>query len=539
MNKLIAITVGVLIVLLIQSCVKEQEISEDPYAGGKDALGIRFLEENLEDNLVSPGELLTFKVSGVSSNMSQGLSFLLNGEQAEIEEYTDSTVTIRVPHLVSSGAASILSQNQLFFGPRVEINGNVSIDDSFNSLNGSNGSVLDYVPFQDGYLFGGAFSNYADMASATNFINNIAQVTADGTYQANPNFGRGTNGVVNSMQRLGNGQYILAGSFSTFNRRTGINSITRLNASGSLDSMIVDLVNLDPINASLRSVDTVAAFNGGVSGTILKTFITVDPIKGEMITAIGHFSEYGRYFYPRSTWDFKVLERTKINQVVRLDYTGKMDSSYNFDADLKVGYPGGNGEVLDGYMQSDGKLILVGNFTTFHGQAANRIVRLNTDGTVDPTFTSTGADGAIARISYNEISGKLTLLGNFSTFNGRPANQIVRISIDGEVDESLTIKSFEGGLPNFAYQLKDGRTIVAGNFVKYDGVTRRGFVVLDPTGEAHQSNNNIGAFSGIINNVIETTSVFGHPAVILMGYITTFDDQLVRNVVKVELKNNL
>ena len=45
-----------------------------------------------------------------------------------------------------------------------------------------------------------------------------------------------------------------------------------------------------------------------------------------------------------------------------------------------------NGYIRDVGQQSDGKLIVVGHFTGVDGEAKNRIVRLNTDGSVDNTF---------------------------------------------------------------------------------------------------------------------------------------------------------
>jgi uncharacterized delta-60 repeat protein len=536
MNKTKYIICAFLLAAL-SSCYKEQDISDDPYVGGKEPLGVLFSAEDPDIGVVRPGDIVVLKVKGVSSYISKGLEFFINNEKSEIVEVTDSTLSVKVPELVSSGGTSIHVQNQVFFGPRLQIDGNISIDKNFNYLKGSNGPIYDFSPFQGGYLLVGSFSDYAGATTTTNFVSNLAYIDTKGEYQLNNSFGRGTNGVITNVQRLEDGKYLIAGSFSTFNRRTGINNITRLNNNGSLDSTIIDIINITPLEFPKRSFDTVATFNGGVSGSLRKVFANSDPIKGQMLTAIGSFQHYGKFFYERSTWDMKVLDATMVNQVVRMNSNGSIDSTYNFDPITRKAYAGGNGNVNDGYMQEDGKLILVGDFTTYHQQSANRIVRLNIDGSVDQNFNTSGANGTIYSIQRINRTGKYLVVGNFSTFNGEPVNQVVRLNSDGSLDETLKVKTFGAGYPNHAFEIQDGRIIVSGTFQQYDGVTRRGFLVLENDGTARQVNNNLGAYAGRIYRVMETTSTFGNPAVILMGYVSKFDDITVKNIVKVELKN--
>src|SRR2546421_11987581 len=52
--------------------------------------------------------------------------------------------------------------------------------------------------------------------------------------------------------------------------------------------------------------------------------------------------------------------------------------------------PGANGTVYALAVQTDGKILAGGAFTTLGGQARNHIGRLNQDGTDDPVF-NTGA----------------------------------------------------------------------------------------------------------------------------------------------------
>ena len=220
-----------------------------------------------------------------------------------------------------------------------------------------------------------------------------------------------------------------------------------------------------------------------------------------------------------------------------MDPDGNLDEDYNFDASGKSN-PGANGYINDAYLQADNSLVIVGDFTTFHGTSANRIVRLDKDGNVDPTFNvGSGANDRIASINFDPVSKTFLIVGRFTSFNGQPAANIVRLKEDGSVDNSFQLLKFTGGTPNFAQQLSSGKVIVSGNFIKYNNITRRGFLVLNSDGSLSQEYNNIGAFEGQIRKAIETTSSLGNPAVILIGFIQKFNDQRVGNILRVEIKD--
>ena len=48
---------------------------------------------------------------------------------------------------------------------------------------------------------------------------------------------------------------------------------------------------------------------------------------------------------------------------------------------------GASSDVRTTAIQSDGKIIIGGNFTTYNGTASTRIARLHADGTLDTTFS--------------------------------------------------------------------------------------------------------------------------------------------------------
>lgn len=526
---------GFCLLLVFGACQKKEILGEDPYAGGKEALGVRFIGDFPDPESGAPGSEVTFKIRGLKS-WENKFDFFINDELAEVVDLTDSTVRVIVPEEASSGGASVRLDGQVFFGPRVNIEGNVSIDENYKVVNGTNGPIADAIPFQSGLVLVGAFTDFEGKATTAARINRMVSISSLGEYQANINARKGSNGFLSSINRLSDGKYIVSGLFTAYNDIEGINSITRLNADFSVDSTIMDVINLTPENP-LNALDTVATFNGGVFGNILNSYVSTTE-KGEQITVVGNFQQYGSFFYERATRDHKPMDISSVRQVIRLSPDGQLDSAYNFNEATKKFNTGGNGDILGSVLMADNKLVLVGNFTSFHGKTANRIVRLDANGQVDPTFNAgSGANEFISSIQYDATSDKFILVGRFTTFNGQPANRVVRLNGDGSVDNSFKILEFAGGEPNFAYQLKNGKVIVSGTFEKYNNVIRRGFLVLNNDGSVTQKYNNVGRFEGSISKVVETTSALGNPAVILMGYIRTFNDQQTGNIVRVEIKD--
>src|SRR3954453_8488006 len=71
-------------------------------------------------------------------------------------------------------------------------------------------------------------------------------------------------------------------------------------------------------------------------------------------------------------------------------------------------------------VQPDGKFLVGGNFTQLNGATANRLVRLNADGTRDAAFDAnlgTGFDNSVLGV-FQQADGKILVGGAFTAFNG-------------------------------------------------------------------------------------------------------------------------
>ncbi len=523
-----------LLVLAGLSCKKESVIQDDPYKGGKESLGVKFFGDEPDPNAGAPGDEVTFSIRGLAKYEGK-FEFLINETKAELVTFSDSTLTVKIPLNASTGGTTLLLEGQSFFGPKFTVQGKVSIDPAFKAINGANGAINDIISTPDGgYLLVGGFTNFESQAPAIP-VNHIVAISNDGVFQNTLLSKLGSNGSILSVNQLPSGKYIVAGSFNNYNKRTGMNGITRLNSNGSLDTTIVQVINAVPDRPAL-GYDTVAAFNGGVVGGLFGG-VSKSFVRNNKITLLGRFEYYASYYYPRSTRDFKVTDLTRMAQFVRLKENGEMDSTFNYDPTTKQGYAGSNGPVNDAFMQSDGKIVAVGTFSTFNGIQANNIVRLNDDGSIDQSFAvGTGADGPINSVSYNSVTGRIMLSGNFKVFNGKPYNGVVMLNANGSVDESFKFGQPAGGVPNYAVQLNNGKVIVSGDFSTYNNIVRQGFMILGQDGALAPGYNNTGAFQGRITKMVQTTSALGYPAVLLVGDFSKFDNQKAGGIVRVEIK---
>ena len=115
--------------------------------------------------------------------------------------------------------------------------------------------------------------------------------------------------------------------------------------------------------------------------------------------------------------------------IARLNADGTNDSTF-------IKGTGFNGEVRSIVVQSGGKILVGGAFTSYGATACNRLVQLNADGTVDSPFLTamgTGPDAAVNAIAI-ETTGKILVGGDFANFGGVVMRGLVRLTSTGSRD---------------------------------------------------------------------------------------------------------
>ncbi|HWK56442.1 MAG TPA: DUF5008 domain-containing protein [Parapedobacter sp.] len=515
------------------SCSKEM-IPEEPYGPGKEPLGIT-VNRNQAPTPASglPGTEVTIKASGLLP-FREELVFRFNGEIAEITEVTETEIKLIVPDFASTGVTTVSIGDVVVFGPNFSVTGKINVDPTFNAARGTDGSVEQVIWTEDGrMLLVGNFTDY-DNKGVIRRINRIARTFSDGTYDASLRSGLGANGALNDIVPFNNG-YLIGGAFSGYSQRsTDISNLTKLNGNGTIDTM-----GIRPFRRPDQS-DTIKyypSFNGGFDGHVGRVYP-----QGNKVVVGGGFRYYISRQYDKpnrlETRDSVIMDSVEVRHLARLHADGTLDSTFRFDEAADRFRPGGNGDVYtivhDGGTHN-GKFMVYGSFNQFDGVPAGRILRLNTDGSVDGTFNpgGSGADQSIAKLFYNATTRKYIIAGNFRQYNGKPANRVAVLNEDGTLDESFVAKTFDGSGPNFAKQLSDGKIIVSGDFRTYNGVARNGFMVLDESGNLIPGYNATGIFDGTIENIVETTGQDGRRALLIYGEFSQFNSKDAYNYIRV------
>ncbi|TPG64577.1 FG-GAP-like repeat-containing protein [Hymenobacter nivis] len=173
---------------------------------------------------------------------------------------------------------------------------------------------------------------------------------------------------------------------------------------------------------------------------------------------------------------FTTYQGVAAGRLVRLNADGTRDNSFATGA-------GFNDYVNSVVLQADGKVLVGGRFTTYQGTPANRLVRLNPDGTRDASFvTGAGFNYPVESVAV-QADGRVLAGGTFTTYNGTPAFNLIRLSATGNPD--ATFATSAGFSTSFVYSVvvqANGQVLVGGEFRRYQGATANGLVRLNADG---------------------------------------------------------
>jgi uncharacterized delta-60 repeat protein len=209
---------------------------------------------------------------------------------------------------------------------------------------------------------------------------------------------------------------------------------------------------------------------------------------------------------------------------------GSIDPSFQIGSGAGGTFP----RVETMVQQPDGKLLVGGWFSEFNGEPQRYIVRLNADGSVDDSFTSPFVEdfGTIVYAIVVQPDGKLLVGGEFDDFSGQPANRLVRLNSDGSVDDSFNIASgFNNYVTAIALQ-PDGKIIVGGLFTQYDGswggimAPRNGIARLNADGsldDTFQVGTGLSGGAGIGQRQVHQILVQPDGKVVVAGHFSAYN----------------
>jgi len=218
------------------------------------------------------------------------------------------------------------------------------------------------------------------------------------------------------------------------------------------------------------------------------------------------------------------------NNLARLNSNGSIDNSF-------ITGTGFNGLVRDIAVQDDDKVIVVGDFTTYNGSSCNRIVRLNSNGSIDSSFLTaigSAADDDIWSVAI-ESSGDILLGGVFDNFKGIAANGLVRLQSSG-LPTTLNLPFGSNATVWCVLAEPDGTIMVGGNFTISTGFTTiRDIARLTNTGSRDTSFNPGSGSNGGVYHLSKTPD----DKYILGGYFNSYNGSSAERCCRINSSGSL
>ena len=428
-----------------------------------------------------------------------------------------------------------LNGNKLF-NTKIGANSNMGVggafqyNDSNNRLEYYNGSALEEIAnlsdieaITGGLIFQGG---YDPTTNTPNLFSSIA-----GGIDPDFAYGSGFDEVVNSTAIQSDGKIVVVGGFTTYNG-TPANRIIRLNSDGSIDTSFVYGTGFGSMaNSTAIQSDGKILVCGGFSdynGTPANRIIRLNT-DGSVDTSFVYGSGFNDVVYSIAIQSddkivvggfFTAYNGTSANYIIRLNTDGSVDTSFVYGT-------GFDNQVNRIAIQSDGKILVVGQFTGYNGTSANRIIRLNTNGSVDTSFIyGSGFNSLVFSIAI-QSDGKIVVGGAFGYYNGTTASRIIRLNTDGSIDTSFVYgEGFNQIVRSTAIQ-SDGKILLGGDFNDYNGIGANYIIRLNSDGSIDTS----FVYGTGFDNTVMSISIQSDGKIVVGGYFTDYKGTIVNHIV--------
>ncbi|HEY6144416.1 MAG TPA: T9SS type B sorting domain-containing protein [Flavobacterium sp.] len=284
-------------------------------------------------------------------------------------------------------AGEFYNYNGSYTNRIARLNPDGTLDTSFSPGTGPNDDILNISLQPDGkIIICGYLYSYNNAV-----INRMARLNSDGSLDTSFNLDIIPTVFIKRTLIQPDGKIIIAGDFTYNNGK-----LARLNTDGSLDT----------------------TFN---MGTALNYIISLILQPDGKIIIGGNFPN---------------INDSGKNHIARLNTDGTIDSGFNPGLQFSYDNNGVNlsGDINTISLQTDGKIIIGGWFDHINGILRNNIARLNTDGSIDLSFAPVkgvsffGTGSAYLTSSVIQTDGKIIVGGQFTNYDSIRTNTIVRLN---------------------------------------------------------------------------------------------------------------
>lgn len=168
------------------------------------------------------------------------------------------------------------------------------------------------------------------------------------------------------------------------------------------------------------------------------------------------------------------------HSITSLNADGAIDETF---------HPPTDWETTPKALQPDGKIVVSFEAKRVDGASVRGFARLNSDGSLDGGFEPAFIEGGLelAAVAVLDGQGRILIGGSFTNMPGltRIGRGIARLNPDGSVDASFNSGAGISGGREVVWTIApqaDGKIVIGGEFLEFDGVPRSGLARLNEDG---------------------------------------------------------
>jgi uncharacterized delta-60 repeat protein len=202
----------------------------------------------------------------------------------------------------------------------------------------------------------------------------------------------------------------------------------------------------------------------------------------------------------------------------RYNPDGTLDNNFNSTGKVSTAVATGNNLANAVVIQGDGKIVAAGKAAQADSHSGFAVLRYNSDGSLDTTFGGTGkviteiGNGDYANSLALQSDGKIVVVGDSYNPEHKYDIAVVRYNVDGSLDKTFnttgkvtTAISGENSANGVAIQ-KDGKIVVAGS-CSTTGISQIAVVRYNPDGTLDANFNRTGKVTTAIGKESRASSV--------------------------------
>ncbi len=187
-----------------------------------------------------------------------------------------------------------------------------------------------------------------------------------------------------------------------------------------------------------------------------------------------------------------------------------------------------DGAILDGVVQSSGRTVIGGSFHSFHNSGHNYLCRLESNGSIDPSFAIGSGPDSDIRLVRLATNDKIYVAGLMSFFDGLPCKTLARLHPDGLLDQTFQGDPNLAGAVNAMKVMQDDRLYIGGSFNAWKGLPAPHLALLTSEGDLDES---FVPDSGLVSTV-SAIAVQQDGKLLLGGTFHPADSTVTRHLIR-------